>query len=460
MNAPVHSESSLSSAGRLAMLTTAFLGWMCAGILMSITSVAMQPAIVDLLNRTGQLDRVAYGELSTKNKAKGDGSSTAMSPEEKERLKTWNVKVGEWVSWVKGAFLFGAAFGGWFFGALGDRFGRTKGMGLAILTYSLFAGVASLADRPERLLVCWFVACTGLGGMWPNGVALVSEAWSSLSRPVSAGIIGMSANIGIFLMSTWMRERGVSPENWAWAMETAALPALLGLISLVCVPESPRWLAARGNSLARTGAGVVTHVAPGIFRRPLVWTTLAGIALATVPIVGGWGCADWMVQWADREGADRPSLKAEVSMSRSITGIVGSFAGGWIASVVGRRRTYFLVSLAALAIAQYTFWCVTPSDATFLVWVSALGLFSGVYFGWLPFCLPEFFPTHARSAGAGVSFNFGRIVTGTAVVATGVQMSTFKGDYAAVGRVTSLIFAVGLVVIWLAPDTSRSQLDD
>lgn len=450
---------SLSNGARLVMLATAFLGWMCAGFLMSITSVAMQPAIVDLLDRTDRLDRLEYDELSNRKKeAAGPGASQSrqLSAAESERLTDWNVRVGEWVAWVKCAFLFGAATGGLCFGAIGDRFGRTKGMGLAILTYSIYAGAASLSDRPETLLVLWFLACMGMGGMWPNGVALVSEAWSSLSRPLSAGIIGTSANVGIFLLSNVMKQQGISPESWRWVMLVAATPVVLGAFALGAVPESPRWLAARGKALSNVAAAP----APGIFRPPLLYITLVGIALATVPIIGGWGSADWMVQWADREGADRPTLKAEVSMARSVTGIVGSLAGGWIASVVGRKRTYFLTSLAALAVAQYTFWQVVPTDDSFLLWVSALGLFSGIYFGWLPLCLPELFPTRARSAGAGVSFNFGRVLTAATVFATGALMQFFEGDYARIGRATSLVFAVGAVLIWLAPDTSRSQLDD
>ena len=103
---------------------------------------------------------------------------------------------------------------------------------------------------------------------------------------------------------------------------------------------------------------------------------------------------------------------------------------------------------------------MVPTDSSFLWWVSALGIFNGIYFGWLPFCLPELFPTRVRSAGAGVSFNFGRILTAVTVFATGTLMGYFKGDYAQIGRVTSLVFAFGLIIIWFAPDTSKKRLDE
>jgi MFS family permease len=171
-----------------------------------------------------------------------------------------------------------------------------------------------------------------------------------------------------------------------------------------------------------------------------------------------------MVPWAEKAGAEAdppdPFLKAQVSQWRSLTGIIGSLLGGWVAHLFGRRRSYFLVSLAALFCAQWTFWFLTPTDSVFLYWVAALGFFSGIYFGWLPLFLPELFPTRVRSTGAGVSFNFGRILTATTVFATGALIQQFGGDYARIGRITSLIFLVGAIAIWLAPDTSKRQLED
>ena len=482
--------SSLSRASRILILVTAFTGWFCAGFLLSITSVALQPAAIDLLAQTGQLDLARYSDLSARAKQK-PGQETATAPaltdSDKNELKQGNVLVGEWVAWLKCSFLFGAAFGGLCFGTIGDRFGRTKGMGLAILTYSLMAWASYFAKHPVHLLISWFLACMGVGGMWPNGVALVAEAWSSLSRTASAGVIGSAANMGIYFMSTIMMAHppvsssvgapasqmlqsitklpmmflpgkvAPTPTDWHWVMLFAAIPAVLGVFSLVAVPESPLWLANRGKAQSGSKGAASTSE---IFKPPYLWITVVGIVLATIPLIGGWGSADWIVQWADRVGDVNPSLKADVNRTRAFTGIAGALAGGWLASVLGRKMTFFLSSLGSLLFAQYLFWFVVPTDPYFLWYVSGLGLFIGVYFGWLPFCLPEMFPTRARAAGSGVSFNFGRILTAVTVFATGTLMSFFQGDYAHIGRATSLVFALGMIVIWFAPDTSQKQLEE
>ncbi|MCA9094189.1 MAG: hypothetical protein KDA68_11920, partial [Planctomycetaceae bacterium] len=275
-----------------------------------------------------------------------------------------------------------------------------------------------------------------------------------------SGVIGTAANIGILLMSTIATYRAVTPTDWQWVMLVAASPVILGIFSLLVVPESPRWQQARLQQQQQS----TTMTTSEIFRPPLLKVTLLGIFLATVPTIGAWGSANWMVPWAAEAGEaatpPNPILKAQVNQYRSMTGIIGSLLGGWIASLLGRRTTYCLTSLGALLSAQYTFWRLHPTDPTFLAWVAALGFFSGIYFGWLPLCLPELFPTRARSAGAGVSFNFGRILTAVTIFVTGTLTQVFAGDFAGIGRVTSLIFAGGMLLIFFIPDTSQHQLED
>jgi len=75
-------------------------------------------------------------------------------------------------------------------------------------------------------------------------------------------------------------------------------------------------------------------------------------------------------------------------------------------------------------------------------------------------CLPELFPTHYRATGAGIGFNFGRIVTAVTIFISGALMAYFEGSYPRIGRVTSLLFILGIVFIWFVPDTSKKELAD
>ena len=449
------SQPSLTNAGRWIILVCAFLGWFFCGFHMQITQLTGQPAAIDLLAQTGAIDAQQHAAYSKRAKDK------SISADEKSQLAEWNSAIGRWFAWHQCAFLFGGAAGGLGFGWLGDRFGRSKAMAGSILVYSGMAAAASRAQTPEQLWLLWFLACTGVGGMWPNGVALVAEAWSSLSRPALAGAIGTAANIGIFVFASTAAKYPITPDDWRWAYLIGAGPFVLGLIVLAIVPESPKWLAARDTPSTAAGNDNSTL---GVFQPAMLGITLVAIVLATVPIIGGWGTANWMNPWSDIAGAalDPPDfgLKARVNQARAITGSVGSLLGGWIAHLLGRRLTYFLVSFLSLCIAQYMFWYLIPTDATFLSWVAILGFVSGIYFGWLPFCLPELFPTRYRATGAGVGFNFGRIATACLLFVAGAIMTYFERDYARIGRLTSMLFILGMVFIWFVPDTSKKELAD
>ena len=448
----------LTTSGRYVILVVAFLGWMCAGFHMQIPQLAGRPAAIDLLAQAGTLDGARFFDLNTQ--AHGKDKAKTLSAADDVQLKEWEAQVGRWQTWFQCAFLFGAAAGGLCFGKLGDWIGRSKAMSASILTYSLFAAAAAAAQAPEQFCGLWFLAAMGVGGMWPNGVALLSEAWSGLSRPMVAGVIGTAANIGILLFATLAKEVAITPSDWRWAPLFACWPAVIGLVAMFAVPESPRWLAAQQAARSAVAAPAVGSV----FRPPLLGVTLVAIVLATVPIIGGWGVSNWMNPWADQTGAalqpPNPFLKAQLGQARALTGIVGSLLGGWIATVVGRRTTYFLVSLSSLGLAQYMFNFMVPTDAAFFWWVAALGFVSGIYFGWLPLCLPELFPTRVRSTGAGVGFNFGRIVTAVTLFAAGALMAWFDSDYALIGRYTSLLFVLGMVFIWFVPDTGAKELED
>ena len=437
----------LSPTGRNLVLVGAFLGWMLAGVQLAMTSLAMGPAATDLL--------------------------IVEVPENGLLVPQDDQLVAQWFGWLTAAFLTGTAMGGLLFGWIGDLTGRSKALALAILCYSLMSALAYFSQDHWQFLVLRFLAGLGVGGTWPNGVSLVSEAWKNLTRPLVAGLMGAAANVGIILMAQTASIYPITHESWRWVMLVGSASFFLSIFVAFVVPESPSWLATRRIKQKKEQTSVSVSQ---IFRRPLLSTTLVGIGLATVPLIGAWGSANWMLRWADQvveiqqenqetgglnktESVD-PTLKARLSRARSLTGTLGALLGGWIATLLGRHRAYFLNSLFALVVAQYCFWFLIPSDVAFLYWFAALGFFSGVYFGWLPLFLPELFTTRIRATGSGVSFNFGRILTVVTLLTTATLVSMLGSSYASIGKITSLIYALGLLLIYFCPVTEKRLIED
>src|SRR5205814_120800 len=94
-----------------------------------------------------------------------------------------------------------------------------------------------------------------------------------------------------------------------------------------------------------------------------------------------------------KKAAD-PQLKAWTQVTRSSGAVLGSLLGGWLASLLGRRTTYFLISLFTLGISECIYLMLSPLDWQFAPLTFLLGFAGVTYFGWLPLYLPELYPTH------------------------------------------------------------------
>ncbi|MCI0358720.1 MAG: MFS transporter [Planctomycetaceae bacterium] len=447
---PPSTAADLSASARHLILAVAFLGWAGSGLQMAVMTLAGRAATTDFL-RSGNLTANLPLDPGRLLQLQATGTSPGEDYDEENSLKRI---AANWNAWYQAGFLLGAAAGGLVFGWLGDRLGRVRAMALSITCYSAFSGVGYLAVTPEQLLVLRFLSGMGVGGMWPTGVSLASEAWPDVSRPMLAGLLGTSANVGLVLFNTIGYFQPVVPDSWRWTQLICATPIVLGLFVWAQVPESQRWLAARNAQGGQEGLSVL-----GVFQPPLLQLTLIGIALGTIPLLGGWGATQWLVFWADKaHGLADPRAKALTAIMRSSGGAIGSLMGGWLANLLGRRVTYFIISLASLAMGQYICLALTPKDYAFSAFVFALGFISTVFFGWLPLYLPELFPTHARATGSGVSFNFGRIITAAGVLAAGAITTWLNEDYGRAGSITMLVYALGMIVILFAPDTTKSKV--
>lgn len=362
---------------------------------------------------------------------------------------------GDWFARYTAALMLGAAFGGIFLGALGDKIGRARAIGVSILCYSIFGAAGAWVNGQNELLVLRLLAGFGVGGMWPNGVALVSECWSSATRPMVAGVIGTGLNIGILCVSQLGRIHPVTADAWRWLLQLSAVSIVVGLIALFLLPESPAWLASRGRAGRKPSRPLRE-----LFRPPLLRVTIVGILLGAIPLIGAWSASKWMIPWADKMGGTTQAGYKAVTQGWWAAGaILGSFFGSHLAHLLGRRLAYFVISFGSVLLTCGIFLWSKPLSPFFLPLVLAQGFCTTLFFGWLPLCLPELFPTNVRATGTGIAYNSGRFFSAGAAFAAGILMVWSGGDYAKVGVITGLVYALGMVVIWWAPDTSGKSLN-
>jgi MFS family permease len=441
------------------VLAASFLGWMFDGVEIGLFPVVVRPALQDL-------------------------------------GMTEDAGIAWWNSVVVACFLLGAATGGVVFGWLGDKVGRIRSMVASILIYSLLTGACYFATHPWQLGLFRFIASMGMGGEWALAVALVMECWPERHRPWLAGAIGAAANFGFLFIALVALRWHVTPDSWRWIMLVAASPAFLALLVALLVPESQRWKESVKHVVSRP---IREIFAPGLRK-----TTLLAITFSAIPLIGTWAAVSgWIPTWVDQmtqlekarsflsqdqlaslEQALTPDArqkilkalltpeqwkevsratadkKAHVQVLISIGAIIGCFIAPVIGGIFGRRPVYFGLCLLSWVGCFYLFHYLKQYDLEFMAVAGFVGAVTAAFYGWLPLYLPELFPTRVRATGQGLSFNFGRIIAALGNLFMGQLVELFGGDYArAMGAIT-MVYLLGLLLIWIAPETKGKPLPE
>jgi hypothetical protein len=109
--------------------------------------------------------------------------------------------------------------------------------------------------------------------------------------------------------------------------------------------------------------------------------------------------------------------------------------------------------------------------SSFLLMAFLAGACTASFYGWLPLYLPELFRTSVRATGQGFGFNFGRVLAAIGALQTGTLMGYFTKDFElgqflvragqpAACCTISLIYVLGMVLIWFAPETKGKPLPE
>jgi MFS family permease len=226
------------------------------------------------------------------------------------------------------------------------------------------------------------------------------------------------------------------------------------------------------------------------FSRMMLAACLSGIAL-----IGTWGSTQQAAAWADKmteaeflaqkqqlidagdvvaaDALTRPQRNAKeytliwLSIGAIVGTMLAALAGDWF----GRRIAY----CALCGLSLVSVWGLYLLNSSFsyemLAWSFVAGAFTASFYGWLPLYLPELFPTNVRATGQGFGFNFGRILAAIGALQVGNLLKFFSEDVQLGGlsiphghplacSVISLVYLVGMILIWFAPETKGQPLPD
>jgi len=160
------------------------------------------------------------------------------------------------------SMLLGCAVGAFFAGRMADWLGRRKTLLVTAVCFAISAWGSGIASSSA-----WFVAARLLGGVAVGGASVIAPAYISEIAPAAfrgrlASLQQLAIVLGLFaaFASNYLLASlagGASGalwhfQAWQWMFWVELLPSALFFLGLLSIPESPRYLVARGKESEAT----------------------------------------------------------------------------------------------------------------------------------------------------------------------------------------------------------------
>jgi len=386
---------------------------------------------------------------------------------------------------VAAVLLWGCAVGAALAGWLSDRFGRRTVLFLAGILFCISALGAAFPTHLWQLL-----AARALGGIAIGAASLVVPLYISEIAParVRGSLVTLNQlAIVIGVLIAFLSNFGLAQlnhGNWRWMFGLGALPAIALCVSLYWIPESPRWMAQRGNlegarnvlrlvspesdadaalseitNAISEETGTYRELLEHALRKPLILS----IALAIIQQVTG---INTVLYYGSMIFVERGASTSNAIGLNVIVGFVNLIFTIVALTTIDRmgRRPLLLIATGGMSICLAVFagmlYCL-PSHSLLLV-VPVLGYVAFFAFGlgtgvWV--CLAELFPNRIR--GRAMS-----IATIVLWIAVSIVTSTFLTLIKLFSASTvflgyALVCAVSFVYIYLQlPETKGRTLEE
>ncbi len=145
----------------------------------------------------------------------------------------------------------GMIFGAIVLAPLSDRFGRRSQLILSLSIIAVFLGLSALATDMTQLSAFRLLAGVGMGGMLPILTITVGEFAPVRRRAAAIGILSVGLPLGSAVGGAGAALL-MSDTGWQRAFVLGAvLTALVCMLVIATVPETPDYLAAKGTDSAR-----------------------------------------------------------------------------------------------------------------------------------------------------------------------------------------------------------------
>jgi MFS family permease len=347
-------------------------------------------------------------------------------------------------AYINAVFIFGMMFGGFVWGVICDKIGRSKAVVLSTALYGLFTVLTAYSSSWLIVGIYRFVTGFGAGGVLVTTNILVAELWPEKKKAVALGIVSAAMPVGFIVAGAV----NVLLPDWHNAFLSGVVPLMVAAVAIFALPESPSW---KANKTAPPNAARLSNK---LFAPAYKKNLLTGSLIFGAMLIGLWAIFSWAPAWvqsiAGNDAKDQ-GLGGLAMMDLAICGLAGSVISGWVANAIGLRKTMTMCFAACFIMTFVVFKLNTSVSSRTFLEMGVLAFFFGISQGALSVYIPSLFPTVVRASATGFCFNIGRLFTATVVFFIGALV-TLLGGYGNAVFIFSFIFLIGLAVTFFSKD--------
>ncbi|MBI3346858.1 MAG: MFS transporter [Burkholderiales bacterium] len=331
------------------------------------------------------------------------------------------------------AVFVGAVVGAPLLGWWADRQGRRRALVALMLWIALASLGAGMAHGVEALTLCRFLAGLALGGYPPIVIAYLTDLLPPQRRgtliflSLTPSLLGPPAAI---FMVRWLAPlQPLGLEGWRWGFLVGSACAILSALSFLALPESPRWLRARGREAqaevvlqAFERSATVLAVPPGAAAAgPAGQPADRADATSSVPtrrrwlaVVGLFSLSPWAtIAFPLLTGAVLAQRGFKLDAALLIFGLssMGPLVGTLLASTVMDRvdRRVAMAACIAAMLACGAAFNFSTGTAALIVAMALFNLCVSLYVPLLTVYSAELFPTRQRASATSVAWAINRL---------------------------------------------------
>jgi len=350
-------------------------------------------------------------------------------------------------AYINSIFILGSMIGGFAWGFICDKIGRSKAVIFSTMVYGLFTLLTAFSSSWLLTGFYRFATGFGIGGVIVATNILIAEVWPQKNRAVTLGIVSAAMPVG-FIMAGALNN---FIAEWRDAFLTGIVPILTALVALFVLKEPESWKqanSAQGHTTSRQLFAIE-------YRKNLV----SGSIIFGAMLIGLWAVFSWAPTWVQSITPDKNkagALRGTTMMVLALSGLIGSMASGWIVNRAGMRKTMMLCFAACFIMTVVVFKLNHAVSTATFVEMGILAFFFGISQGALSVYIPHLFPTLIRASATGFCFNIGRLFTATVVFFIGALVS-FLGGYGNAVFIFSFIFLIGLITTFYSKEKGELQ---